>query len=179
MAPFTSVTHSSIFARVVLLTTTTIYISVGRIIYANRRHFRELSGPDSTAVKPFSNPKPEPLALKTTKVQITTSKAFSELNNQPFNSNSPVKIAPYVVKIESSRIHLLKEQRQVQLIADRAAWAYLKCAMLFFIALLITWVRLPFSIRISSHSAFSFPLLFFAIPPHPTAHSLFPLCIRN
>jgi hypothetical protein len=133
------------FFRIILLATITIYFFVGRVVYANRRRFRELSGSASGNVGPFSMPEPEPPASKTTEVHITTSEAPVEDNNRPFDTNISVKIAPYAVKIESSRVRMPNEQgQQAQSIADRAAWAYLKCAMLFFVALLITWVRFPF-----------------------------------
>lgn len=152
----------------------TIYIFVGRIVYTNRRHFLELSGSASVPIKPSSSPKAESLAFKTTTVHITTSKAFSKPNNSPFDSNSPMNIAPYAAKIESSRVHLPKEQRQAQSIADRAAWAYLKCAMLFFIALLITWVHLPFSFIRILYSPFT------SLPSHHTRLSIASLlCTRN
>lgn len=133
------------FARVVLLATMTIYAFIGRVVYANRKRLRGLSRSTSATGEPLSNPKPEPLASKTTEVHIATSELPSKLNNRPFDNNGPVKIAPYAVEIDSSRVHLQKEQGQAHTIANRAAWAYLKCAMLFFVALLITWVRLPYS----------------------------------
>ncbi|OBT47495.1 hypothetical protein VE00_03261 [Pseudogymnoascus sp. WSF 3629] len=147
---------------VVLLATMTIYVFIGRVVYANRKRLRELSRSTSATGEPFSNPKPEPLASKTTEVHITTSELPSKLNNRPFDNNGLVKIAPYAVEIESSRIHLLKEQGQAHSIANRAAWAYLKCAMLFFVALLITWV--PATINrlatLADPNLVSFPLNF-------------------
>ncbi|KFY95953.1 hypothetical protein V498_03031 [Pseudogymnoascus sp. VKM F-4517 (FW-2822)] len=143
---------------VVLLATMTIYVFIGRVVYANRKRLRELSATG----EPFSDPKPEPLASKTTEVHIKTSELPSKLNNGPFDNNVPLEIAPYAVEIGSNRVHLPKEKGQAYSIANRAAWAYLKCAMLFFLALLITWV--PATINrlatLADPNLVSFPLNF-------------------
>ncbi|KFZ11402.1 hypothetical protein V501_04782 [Pseudogymnoascus sp. VKM F-4519 (FW-2642)] len=154
---------------VVLLATMTIYVFIGRVVYANRKRLRELSGSASATGEPFPNPNAEPLASKTTEVHITTSALPSRPNNRPFDNHGLVGIAPYVVEIGSSRAYLPKEQGQTHSIANRAAWAYLKCAMMFFLALLITWV--PATINrlatLADPNLVSFPLNFIEALFHP------------
>ncbi|KFY39546.1 hypothetical protein V495_05887 [Pseudogymnoascus sp. VKM F-4514 (FW-929)] len=95
----------------------------------------------------------QPVNSKTTEVHITSESALESGFDTPLDSDrdsfgdrSNIEKYPrYAVNIESSiQTPAVNDtqapQRRTASPADRAAWAYLKCAMLFFFALLITWV---------------------------------------
>jgi hypothetical protein len=94
-----------------------------------------------------------PICSKTTEVQITLETAqrtqeaahgFDEKQNDDSPSISQT-YPQYAVNIESHYLPPTKTghrhaRRTAPSSSDLAAWAYVKCALLFFIALLITWV---------------------------------------
>ncbi|KFY91441.1 hypothetical protein V500_04672 [Pseudogymnoascus sp. VKM F-4518 (FW-2643)] len=144
---------------VVLLITMSIYAFVGKVVYKNHRQFRNLStttdNATATAIPPNDGGGSggTPVNSKTTEVHITSESALESGFNTPFDSDqdnfkarsNTDKYPRYAVNIESSietaarNDTELPQQRKASP-ADRAAWAYLKCALLFFFALLITWV---------------------------------------
>ncbi|KFY91420.1 hypothetical protein V500_04683 [Pseudogymnoascus sp. VKM F-4518 (FW-2643)] len=143
---------------VVLVITMSIYALVGKIIYKNHRQFRNLSTTtDNATATAIPNDGGDsggaPVNSKTTEVHITTESALESGFDTPFDSDrdnfkarpNTEKYPRYAVNIESPNETTARNdgevpQRRTTSTADRAAWAYLKCAMLFFIALLITWV---------------------------------------
>jgi hypothetical protein len=154
------------FSRVVLALTMFIYACVGKVVYKNHRQFRNLTTTTDNATTTgtatataTANPKNggggggQPVNSKTTEVHITSESALESGFDTPLDSDrdsfgdrSNIEKYPrYAVNIESSiQTPAVNDtqapQRRTASPADRAAWAYLKCAMLFFFALLITWV---------------------------------------
>lgn len=152
------------FSRVVLALTMFIYACVGKVVYKNHRQFRNLTTTTDNATTTGTatatpNPKNggggggQPVNSKTTEVHITSESALESGFDTPLDSDrdsfgdrSNIEKYPrYAVNIESSiQTPAVNDtqapQRRTASPADRAAWAYLKCAMLFFFALLITWV---------------------------------------
>ncbi|KFY15561.1 hypothetical protein V492_01902 [Pseudogymnoascus sp. VKM F-4246] len=146
---------------VVLLITMGIYALVGKVVYKNHRQFRNLHTTTDNATATATAAANEggdnggaPVNSKTTEVHITSESALESGFDTPFDSDRddfkarPSNIdnyARYAVNIESTTEPKIRNdgdapQRRATSTADRAAWAYLKCAMLFFCALLITWV---------------------------------------
>ncbi|MCJ1397281.1 hypothetical protein MMC11_000473 [Xylographa trunciseda] len=126
-----------------------IYIWAGLEIFEKRRQLRAFKYPVSE-VKVIANPF---TSYVTTEVEITSeaNPYATPLSPQPYNLEEDVPgygFSPYVVKVERGQkrpesplvrsIH--SRQQNVALDANTAAWGYLKCAMLFFVSLLITWV---------------------------------------
>ncbi|KAI1111762.1 G-protein coupled receptor [Nemania sp. NC0429] len=144
---------------VVLLATFSIYIRAGGEIYKRRRELCKLSstgsnsGIDTQAFHPS-----EPYPRKTTEVSIT-SESMSRTDPlwRPGSSPSSESRLPGVYSItissnqgapprapsniessiDAARAHM-KRRRSYE--ANRAAWVYSKYALLFFTALLITWI---------------------------------------
>jgi hypothetical protein len=108
---------------------------------------------DSKAAQNGLEVKDLPMSSKTTEVQITSeltqhtqdvAHGFDEKQSDKSASVSQ-RYPQYAVNIESRYLPPTKTsyrhtQRTAQSSSDLAAWAYVKCASLFFIALLITWV---------------------------------------
>ncbi|KFY22452.1 hypothetical protein V493_06581 [Pseudogymnoascus sp. VKM F-4281 (FW-2241)] len=139
---------------VVLVITMSIYAFVGKVVYKNHRQFRNLTTTtDNATATTIPNNDNAPVNSKTTEVHITSESALESGFDTPFDSSrgnskarsNTEKYPRYAVNIESSMENTAGQigeapQRRVTSTADRAAWAYLKCAILFFFALLITWV---------------------------------------
>lgn len=149
-----------------------IYAFVGKVVYKNHRQFRNLStttdNATATAIPPNDGGGSGsiPVNSKTTEVHITSESALESGFGTPFDSDqdnfkarsNTEKYPRYAVNIESSietaaRNDTELPQRRKASPADRAAWAYLKCALLFFFALLITWVSSPPLARFSPPSS--------------------------
>jgi hypothetical protein len=62
------------------------------------------------------------------------------------------EITSYTCHIEAvpSRATKVRSRNNSAVEANTAAWAYCRCAMLFFLALLITWVRVLLKCRLSN-----------------------------
>lgn len=136
----------------------TIYAFVGKVVYKNHRQFRNLhTTTDNATATAIPNDGADnggtPVNSKTTEVHITSESALESGFDAAFDSDrdnfkarpNTEKYPRYAVNIESSieptaRNDNQAQQRRTTSTADRAAWAYLKCALLFFFALLITWV---------------------------------------
>ena len=120
----------------------------------------------------------------TTEVEITSeaNPHCVPLSPQPYNLEEDVPgygFSPYVVKVERGQkrpesplvrsVHA--RQHNLAMDANTAAWGYLKCAMLFFVSLLITWVRplcLQSSIVYNSPSRKLYSLRPYRSPPPQT-----------
>ena len=150
--------------RVCILVTFSIYLRTGIEIFRRRSHLRSFSHgtPSETSIieNPFTNPFS---SFKTTEVTIT-----SELASLPHSNGSQasLKFDPmgrlmpsqqsyeqYSVTIERgpmspiftvqkpSSPQFLPPNRNAAMEANTAAFSYLKCALLFFVSLMITWVN--------------------------------------
>ncbi|OBT61292.1 hypothetical protein VE03_09587 [Pseudogymnoascus sp. 23342-1-I1] len=128
---------------VVLLTTMGIYIVVGKVVFENQARFRELSKIASrnqanmaaAAIAAGADPSnlEQGLGSRTTEVSVT-SMACSHRNRLH------CKLASCTVKVETSTSSRSTKGKKEVSSADRAAWSYLKCALLFFTAMIVTWV---------------------------------------
>lgn len=146
----------------ILVVTFAIYIRVGGVIFEKRRQLQSANavGSDYYVDNLFND------VAKVTEIHVTTEQVISSsqestqavdiVSDERRRPSSPNYI-PYSIKIESAeqqekeaiqmqplRTHNISDvnfQRRVATIeANKAAWAYSKCAMLFFVALVITWV---------------------------------------
>ena len=111
--------------RLIFLVTGFIYISIGTEIHRKRKQLRNMTSQSVPTVQ----------SLKTTEVHVVseTMDAFHGADeSRPKNDNFSQgrRFAQYETNISSAKMSS----------SDAAAWAYTKCAMLFFAALIITWV---------------------------------------
>lgn len=135
-------------AWIAILVSFTLYAMSGREIFQKRqqlRAFHDSPPPSAEVANPFTS-------FKTTEVEIT-----SELASLPYRNHDP-----YSVKISASTKSpafsdvatigdltstsaVAKQYRsnRAAMEANTAAWGYTKVALLFFVSLLITWLRLP------------------------------------
>lgn len=139
--------HELTVCRVILVATMLIYARTGNEIYKRRRQLRNFSAPRSSHVGENL-----PMSSKTTEVRITSQSAEDTPNALPDDEGQSREsfqgsrdYQKYTVNIESTR--KAPADRDITVApnlglsnSDKAAWAYTKCALLFFAALLITWV---------------------------------------
>ena len=148
--------------RILILVTFFIYIRAGRTIYYNRKQLQEFSPSESD---PVSAGHAEPMAtIKTTEITVTSAEAgdpdivpLQELSSL----GSAVASRAYTVTVGTGGPHsqipsgaspfqpsrpdtsfgpVVHSVRRRNYELNNAAWAYAKCAILFFAALLITWI---------------------------------------
>lgn len=145
---------------IVILTTFTIYTIAGIDIFQKRRQLRSFYKTSPNAIPPIlENPF---TSTKTTEVKITSeaivlpgsprcmSPAIRMHQSRYSNDrNQAQNYQQYSITIESGNGAAVATQvvpkvnrRNVTTEANRAAWGYTRCAFFFFIALLVTWVRL-------------------------------------
>lgn len=144
--------------RICIIVAFTIYTMAGRQIYLNHRQLR-LVCQSYGNLKDMENPFD---SFKTTEVNITSELAHPPHENLPVmmvNTNATSNITPdrgydrYTVTIASApmdpRIEIPPtpsgelfsyRKNRAAMEANTAAWGYTKCALLFFVSLLITWV---------------------------------------
>ncbi|KAJ5806244.1 uncharacterized protein N7503_003846 [Penicillium pulvis] len=114
----------------IFLVTSFIYLSVGTEIYKKRKHLRSMASRSLDTVQ----------SMKRVEVQITT-----EIAGESCEVGQDGKFSQYAAFVSSAEhtnantSNALKSTPKMSS-SDAAAWAYTKCAMLFFAALLITWV---------------------------------------
>jgi hypothetical protein len=162
-----------------IILTVLIYIRTGREIFANRRLLRQV--PDSTNTYTATTLDGDD-SWKMTEIQVTN-EALPEAHLHSSHSGvqdlSPHhslqgEFTAYSVNIKSE-IRTKSDQLQPQNVAslttttnkrhvaarkDVATWVYTKCAMLYFIALIITWVRPLFqTLKIQWRKAYSVNLI--------------------
>lgn len=146
---------------VVLIVTFIIYLLAGRVIFILRRNLRNFVSEGSTAQSRTENPvfSGAPSALKVPdKTASSSPQAELELerilagNPRGGPNHPPQEVVfgtTYTVEVESGatkvprndrNTELTRKQRNIAVEANTAAWAYCRCAMLFFLALVITWV---------------------------------------
>lgn len=146
------------FGRIIILATFFIYIRAGGEIYKRRRDLRKLDSTGGTGIDIETSKQPENYPVKTTEVSITSeSMARTDpLWNPELNLSSESRL-PGVYSITISSNHgassrtpsntdsstdavQTNPKRKKNYEASRAAWVYSKCALLFFTALLVTWI---------------------------------------
>lgn len=142
-----------------------IYIRTGGEIFKKRKQLRHFGGSNS-AHGPEPLTMDDPFSVKTTEVTVTRESAADdkdELDLAPFGRIVPTK-QTYSVTISSDnkpsgqtqegnasqnnlpqtpmtgRFRSKTQKRRANYEANNAAWSYSKCAILFFTALLITWI---------------------------------------
>ncbi|KFY76537.1 hypothetical protein V499_03828 [Pseudogymnoascus sp. VKM F-103] len=119
---------------VVLLSTMTIYILVGRIVFRNRARFNELTAQASrNQASMAASIVGSPSVLEEGHIAVTT-----DINVTSDAANS-VEREEYKKGKSTAKVKAKKEKKEVSS-ADRAAWVYLKCALMFFTAMIVTWV---------------------------------------
>ncbi|RHZ49698.1 putative cAMP receptor-like protein [Aspergillus thermomutatus] len=146
----------------VIFLTFIIYLRAGRVIFRKRRQLQEAGHSDSFGE--IDSPK-EPTFSKNTEIHVTSeiTHSGSESNRLTIASVSHIPhrylspYSPYSVTIEggsasgnddnvpmrtlrNSQQDPYAQRRATARDVNSAAWAYTKYAMLFFIALLVTWV---------------------------------------
>lgn len=119
--------------RVILGVTVIIYVLAGRVIFRLRGSLRNFAGKSA----------PRPPVKDTWSTGSHISRAMSpDLTSGPAAAIGP--LPSYTVIIESGppkpSTANNRAPRNSAVEANTAAWAYCRCAMLFFLALLITWV---------------------------------------
>jgi len=141
--------------RVVLTITFLIYVCAGRVIFNLRRNLRHFVNASPTAQKP-------PLGSRDITELSTATDTKSEMIR---NSRSTAPDTAYSCTISaqggssvaagavSSTPNTKRKKKTIAMEANTAAWAYCRCAMLFFLALVITWVRV-FCLFPSAFSAY-------------------------
>jgi hypothetical protein len=142
--------------RIMILCIGIIYVVAGQEIFKKHRALRDFSSSDNGTNQRRSAA--AEISFKTTEVQVSTE--LADLNspntlgqNTPRSGGGqPPRYEQYNVTIgrgdvdveavsaEKSLSHLSKPQTHAIKNRNNAAWAYTKAAVLFFVALLITWV---------------------------------------
>lgn len=153
-------------ARLLILITFFIYIRAGRTIYEKRKQINKFHNSSSDNDPISVNGERDPMGtIKTTEVTVTTSDATPEgqggsmqmhsmdgqaesgsyavsiaagLSRQKAPSNNPAAPKPRPNGEQPRRNPNPGRSRTYE--ANNAAWAYTKCAILFFTALLVTWI---------------------------------------
>lgn len=117
--------------RIILVSTLVIYILAGRVIFNLRGSLRRFAGADETSPRTPTGPTRD--TLGTMSPPTTPQPGQQQQLNVPVNtlqSYSCTVSSGYTARTRNSGVE-----------ANTAAWAYCRCAMLFFLALVITWVR--------------------------------------
>ncbi|OQD98813.1 hypothetical protein PENSOL_c008G10624 [Penicillium solitum] len=153
----------------IISATFAIYLRAGSVIYQKRRQLRNLGGIDSDLVpeSPFamltgiqvtreiacSTPERQSLSESAARgLPCSAFRAYSvtiEGGGAPNTMQGPSsKVGPSPLHQENSSKSVRpdaadSQRRSTSTEASSATWAYTKCAMLFFIALLVTWSLFP------------------------------------
>ena len=142
--------------RLSILATFTLYAIAGRELFQKRQQLRAFNTPAN--LNPFDS-------FKTTDVLVTSELATMDTlgdvlapsngknrsqrstasgkNYEQYSVNimsSPMTPRPSVAP-HTSMVSMQNRKNRVAMDANRAAWAYTKVALLFFVSLLVTWVR--------------------------------------
>lgn len=151
--------------RILILITMFIYARAGRTIYEKRKDLQHIRPSDSDPLSVDVT-----ATIKTTEVTVTSTEATPEnaIPLQPMGrGSSAIPPGGYIVTIAADHPHPpisprfgtgpqqqaagrrpttssgaggTRATRRVAYEVNNAAWAYTKCAILFFTALLITWI---------------------------------------
>lgn len=145
-----------------------IYIRAGREIYRKHRQLKDLNYTSHYDPEPLGVPVNDPFNSKTTEVSVTVSNAQEAIDLSPLGasaankhrslSEQSLRAAAYSVSISARPPTLMsspttangnvapsgqpknKSGRRATIDAHNAAWSYTKCALLFFTAMLVTWI---------------------------------------
>ncbi|KAK2758066.1 hypothetical protein FQN54_004473 [Arachnomyces sp. PD_36] len=173
-------------AWLVIFMTSGIYMLVGKEIFDKRRQLRHLSWVTNDRC-PEIPPKDIVVYSEITKTSVASEPTAAQQeylngNGSPFHGqlNSHTPGSPYTFSVNSGRLGSRQfdrgpsfqsdrpvtsgQHRRTSVEANRAAWAYTKCASLFFLSLVVTWV--PSTINrvyaFAEPDANSFPLNYFS-----------------
>lgn len=153
----------------VIVVTFFIYIRAGREIYRKHRQLKDLNYTSHYDAEPLGVPMNDPFNSKTTEVSVTVSNAQEAIDLSPLGasaankhhslSQQSLRAAAYSVSISARPTTLVpnpttpngdvvpngqpklhKSGRRATIDAHNAAWSYAKCALLFFTAMLVTWI---------------------------------------
>lgn len=149
----------------VIAVTFFIYIRAGREIFRKHRQLKDLNYTSHYDPEPLGVPANDPFNSKTTEVSVTVSNAQDAIDLSPLGSGAAnkhqsiseqsVRTAAYSVSISARPTQIdtslttttapngqsrNKSGRRATLDAHNAAWSYAKCALLFFTAMLVTWI---------------------------------------
>jgi hypothetical protein len=133
---------------VVIFITFSIYISTGRIVLKWRRQVLNFAESQADTIDTTAEAPDVYLRItKKTEIFVTTELAPIPDRNQPSgfeDSTANVNHTPLQPLRNSKPFHRTQNsqtrQSRVKVDANRAAVSYFKCAILFFVALLVTWV---------------------------------------
>jgi hypothetical protein len=121
--------------RIVLIITFFIYVITGRVIFIHRRNLRRF-GSDTVDVSDAEGGT----------VRNSDGVASDTVHSSTINALGEAKVA-------APRRPAARRRTNAAMEANIAAWAYCRCAMLFFLALVITWVCFlfipPFSLLLA------------------------------
>ncbi|KAI1262166.1 hypothetical protein F5Y18DRAFT_162093 [Xylariaceae sp. FL1019] len=143
-----------------ILCTFFIYLRAGREIYRKRRQLRNFGVSSSSAHDPETLVGEDP--VMTTEIHVTSEsvdppidldvlEAGTASNTCPESQRAPgysvsisadrrTQLSSTTPKVSSAARSQAKARRKNMMELNRATWSYTKCALLFFIALLVTWV---------------------------------------
>ena len=131
-----------------MLATSTIYIVTGIEILRKRRQLQSFLGPDAKSGTSIS----QHVEVEVTSEAVRSPNAAKLAPSSTSDDRqvlSPRSAEPYSILIESHREGVLSPSRGpnfpqhlsgVDYNANRAFWAYTRCAFFFFLAMIITWV---------------------------------------
>jgi hypothetical protein len=172
-----------------------IYIYTGAEIFRKRRELRAFAHTpqvlQNPLIGPFTMSKMTEVEVKSEVVadlrgsthvsggedQIPHYSSWAEATQDPFGNTVSIESATAVpvngmAYQPPSRPNQLHSQHTAVSEAHDAAWSYCRCAILFFIALLVTWVCLP-----NHTSVFHALILIYRSPQQPTAST--PSCTQT
>lgn len=146
--------------RICILITFGLYVWAGRAIFIKRKQLRSFNNNPAPPMveNPFTS-------FKTTEIHVTSELAClptpseTELSDNLNPKNrvlSSQGYEQYSIKIERGSLAqgppptpgaqaAVQRHNNAAMEANTAAWGYTKCALMFFVSLMITWVRQPFS----------------------------------
>lgn len=116
--------------RIILVSTLVIYILAGRVIFNLRGSLRRFAGSEESQRTP-TGPTRDTLGTMSPSPPPTS----PQPGDRPIVVNT---LQSYSCTVSSG---YTARTRNSGVEANTAAWAYCRCAMLFFLALVITWVR--------------------------------------
>lgn len=154
------------YPRFAIVITFFIYIRAGRTIYEKRRELREVSTSDGDVLDPgfgtlkttevsvtteFAHAPPTPIHLQSLRRHQSAVPSSGEqysvtisadpgpsIKEAVSSSDCSTPTTPAVVKISTRFPNALNRSHVHE--RNNAAWSYTKCAILFFTAILITWI---------------------------------------
>ena len=135
--------HSNPGGRIAILLSFTIYFASGVDIYRKRNQLRVFrvirSANDGSSTLAF--PTFRSTISKTTDIRTTSELRDNNLDGKTFSGGQYHCSAEALPKNPFSEDTYAGHVQNPSLQANAAAWGYTKAAMLFFVSLLITWVR--------------------------------------